>query len=519
MLFRFVVGRKDLLQGLFDVPVLVYGFLQSGEVGLDGFPVVVFLGGDVDAVPFGGLVVLLVEEEFLVELFAGPEACADDFLLAGAVEADHLFGQVLDLDGLAHIQDEELAALGHGGGLEDQGGGFGDGHEVADDLRVGQGDRAAGFDLALEDGDHGAVGAQDVAEADRHEFGFVVRDAGDDDLRQALGGAHDVGGVHGLVRGDEDEAFDAAFRGDLGGLVGAEDVVKDRLLAAGLHEGHMLVGGGVDHDVGLVFAHDPPEGFLIPDGAHLQDQGVGYQFPVFLLQLKEEVVHVVLGDIVENQLLRGEGQDLAAQLRSDGAASAGDHDGFAGEIFLDLGHVQVLFRPAQEVCDVHFPGLRAFPDAGVEEDMHAGGDAFVQEVRNLALGCRDGDDDLVDAVFVNDALDVFRSAHYGNPGNGGVPFLGVVIQDSRGHGVAVAAVLDVPDHGGTAVAGPDDQDAFRVLVGFPAAAGRPVADQETGAGHQGQGNDPLDEVDRAGHEEEPHADLFFIRAEAQGDDQ
>ena len=200
MSFCFVVGGKDLLEGLFDVPVLVYGFLQGGEVGLDGLPVVVFLGGDIDAVPFGGLVVLLVEEKLLVELFAGAQAGADDLFLAGAVEADHLFGQVLDFDRFAHVQDEELAALGHGGGLEDQGSGLGDGHEIADDLRVGQGHRAAGFDLALEDGHHGAVGAQDVAEADRHEFGFVMRNAGDDNLRQALGGAHDVGGVHGLVR-------------------------------------------------------------------------------------------------------------------------------------------------------------------------------------------------------------------------------------------------------------------------------------------------------------------------------
>ncbi len=99
----FVVGGKDLLEGLFDVPVPVYGFLQGGEVRLDGFPVVVLLGGDVDAVPFGGLVGFFVQEEFLVELFAGAEACADDFFLAGAVEADHLFGQVFDPDGLAHI--------------------------------------------------------------------------------------------------------------------------------------------------------------------------------------------------------------------------------------------------------------------------------------------------------------------------------------------------------------------------------------------------------------------------------
>jgi hypothetical protein len=44
---------------------------------------------------------------------------------------------------LAHIQDEDLAAAAHGGGLQDQPDGFGDGHEVTPHFLMRDGDRAA----------------------------------------------------------------------------------------------------------------------------------------------------------------------------------------------------------------------------------------------------------------------------------------------------------------------------------------------------------------------------------------
>ena len=99
----------------------------------------------------GGLVAM---EEFFEEFFAGAEAGEGDADASGfavfgdfqAGEADHLLGKVDDLDGFAHVEDEDAAAAGvgggvgdaHGGGLEDEADGFADGHEVA--LHVGVGD-------------------------------------------------------------------------------------------------------------------------------------------------------------------------------------------------------------------------------------------------------------------------------------------------------------------------------------------------------------------------------------------
>ena len=360
------------------------------------------------------------------------------------------------------------------------------------------------------------MGAQDVAEAYRHELGVLSRDGGNHNLRQPFGSAHHVGGVHRLVRGNQDKAFDVAFHSHLRRLVGAEDVVQDGLLAAGFHQGNMLVGRRVDHDIRLILAHHPPEGFLVPDAADFQHQGVGYQFAVFLLQFEEEIIHIVFGNIVKDQLLRGKGHDLAAQLGTDASASAGNEYGLAGQEGVYFGHIQVLFRPAQQVSDVDFPGFRPFPYAGVDHHMGAGSDAVVQESGNLSLGRRDGDDDLINIVLIGRLRHGIRAADNRNSRNGGMLPGRIVVQDGHGSRVSVTAVLDIPDHGCSGIAGADDQDTFGFLVLFPAAARGLVTDQVAGGRHQEEGDHPLDEIDRAGHQEDVRADLVPEKIEDQG---
>ena len=109
------------------------------------------------------------------------------------------------------------------------------------------------------------------------ELGKLVRlasldlgvEALDDHLAEPLAGAHHVGGVHGLVRGDEHEALAAVDHGGVGGLIGAQGVVLDGLAGAVLHQRHMLVGGCMVDNVGPVIVKD-----LIhsPAVAHRTDQ-------------------------------------------------------------------------------------------------------------------------------------------------------------------------------------------------------------------------------------------------------
>ena len=83
-------------------------------------------------------------------------------------------GHVDDPDGLAHVEDEDLAALPHGPRLEDQLSRLGDAHEVAPHVGMGHRHRPAACDLFLEDGDGRAGAAEDVAETDGHELAYPV---------------------------------------------------------------------------------------------------------------------------------------------------------------------------------------------------------------------------------------------------------------------------------------------------------------------------------------------------------
>ena len=100
-----------------------------------------------------------------MELLAGAQAGEDDLdraLGPGREQAGH----VDDAHGLAHVEHEGLAAAADGAGLDDQLHRLLDGHEVAGDVGVGDGDRAAALDLGVERGEHRAPAAEHVAEAD-----------------------------------------------------------------------------------------------------------------------------------------------------------------------------------------------------------------------------------------------------------------------------------------------------------------------------------------------------------------
>lgn len=89
---------------------------------------------------------------------------------------------------------------------------LGDGHEIADDALIRNGDRAAVGDLLFEKRDHGAVRPQHVAEAHGGKGRLPAPQALNDLLAKILGGPHDVGRVDRLVRGDQDDFSAPYFR-------------------------------------------------------------------------------------------------------------------------------------------------------------------------------------------------------------------------------------------------------------------------------------------------------------------
>ncbi len=75
-------------------------------------------------------------------------------------------------------------------------------------------------------------------------------------LGQVLGHAHHAGGIDRLVGRDHDEFLHGEFVGQLGQLLRAADVVLDRLAGVVLHHRHVLVRGGMEHDVGPMLAEN-----------------------------------------------------------------------------------------------------------------------------------------------------------------------------------------------------------------------------------------------------------------------
>ncbi|EKD98121.1 MAG: hypothetical protein ACD_23C00573G0001 [uncultured bacterium] len=109
---------------------------------------------------------IVANKQFLVEFFARAQAGELDgdvgirvlhVTYCQARQRHHAPCQVHDADGLAHVEQEQVAAFGHGASLQHQLRGFRDGHEVAGHFRVRDRYRATSGDLTPEQRDHAAT--------------------------------------------------------------------------------------------------------------------------------------------------------------------------------------------------------------------------------------------------------------------------------------------------------------------------------------------------------------------------
>ena len=100
-----------------------------------------------------------------------------------------------------------------------------------------------------------------------------------------------------------------------------ERVVAHRLDRVALHQPDVLVGGGVEDDGGAVLGEDLAHP-LLPLAVRQHRDGV--QRVAVLDQLALDLEQVVLGVVEQDQAARPDARDLAAELRADRAAGAGD---------------------------------------------------------------------------------------------------------------------------------------------------------------------------------------------------
>src|SRR5690606_10053187 len=385
-------------------------------------------------------------------------------------EADEVTRQVNYAHRLAHVEDVDLAVPAVAGGLQDELGGLRDGHEVPDHVGVRHGDGPAGCDLALEDGYHAAAAAQHVAEADRHELlvragapGRVLHQV----LDEPLGGAHDRGGVHRLVRRDVHEVGDAVLERELDEVAAADYVVEDRLFRVLLHERHVLVSSGMEDDVGAVAVEDVVEPGAVLDGT---DDAVVPDLGPVAVELSFERVDAVLAVAEEDQVGGVEAADLPHQLGADGAAGAGDHHALAAQVAVDAVGVELHGGPAEEVVDVYLADPPQV-DAPGQHLVHAGDDLVGQvgtrpthlldDVAYLvaALG-GDGDEHLVDLALGDHLLGVRHAAQHRHAGHALTHLAGVVVEERDRLHAGLRVAQQLAHDQGTGLAGSHHQHAL-----------------------------------------------------------
>ena len=233
-----MVGGDHLYDEVPDVRLFVcvgciHQLIQPGQelihVERDG-------AADVDELVVGLPKAFFRHQLFFIQLLAGAKArVLDHDIHVGRIAClpDQVSCQRIDPDRASHVKDEDLPAFCVGACEHDQADGLRDRHEVADDVRMRDRNRAALLDLLLKDRDDGAVAAQYIAEPHSDEFRFDVfedfaravlvrvlisemgeelRDPGrfsfldlrvealHDHLAQPFAGAHDVGRIDRLVR-------------------------------------------------------------------------------------------------------------------------------------------------------------------------------------------------------------------------------------------------------------------------------------------------------------------------------
>ena len=234
------------------------------------------------------------------------------------------------------------------------------------------------------------MAAQNVAEPHRHALHIrVARKGLDEHFADALGAAHDAGGVHSLIGGKLHKALHSVLAGADQQVFGAQHVVLYRLGRAYLHQRHVLVRRSMEHHRGVVGIKYLVQTLFIPDRADKhRDRDIA---AVLLLQFHQQLVGAVFIDIKDEQLAGLEAHDLTAQLAADGTAAARYQHRFAGKVAGNFVGIQRDLLAGEEVGGVQLAehlllGRTAAHQLRVAEHLHRamGADAQVDNVAQAA---------------------------------------------------------------------------------------------------------------------------------------
>ena len=167
-------------------------------------------------------------------------------------------------------------------------------------------------------------------------------------FRKSFGQAEHRNRLDRLVGRDHHHRFGARRQRGIGDIDRSEDVGLDALAPVALEDRHVLQRRGVEHDVGLEFAHQPHDARTIAD---IRDPALDDDAGSALRQC--------LGDGIERRFRmfdhqhsrRAEGRNALADLGPDRTAAAGHDDGLALHQRFQPCIVDLLAGTQQQILD------------------------------------------------------------------------------------------------------------------------------------------------------------------------
>ena len=189
-------------------------------------------------------------------------------------------------------------------------------------------------------------------------------------------------------------------------------------------------------------------------------------------KLGEQIVHIILADIIQHDLLGFQGKQSAAEFTSDGAATAGDQDGFAFAHGFHLRHIQRFLGTAQQIGKVQvtysaFGGFAGQILHGRNAfDPATGSHALFNQRFQIPVRCRNGDDDLIDVVIAGKAQNITRAADDRYSAESRTIPVDVIIHHHNRNSFAIITALHLMHQIGTCPSGTDDHYTTQPLILF-----------------------------------------------------
>ena len=306
--------------------------------------------------------VFCIGKHFFVEFLTWTETGIFNFdilIQLETSELDHSLGEVGNLNAFTHIEDENLVTFGHRSGFHYEAASLRDGHKETGDVGMGHCDRTSTQYLFAETGDDTTVGTEDVTETGGDEAGAAFdlalskrqTEALDVDFSETLGTTHVVGRVDGLIGRDHDHLLDIVFDTLIGHLTGTYGIDQDGFTGIFLHQRYVLVSCGMEDNLWTELTEGKVETGYLTD---ITDDRGELQIGEFVLEFEAHIVHRGFGVVEHDEFLDTEGGELATEFGTDGTGCTGDHDGLATEVGNDFVHIDLDFRTAEEVFNLHF---------------------------------------------------------------------------------------------------------------------------------------------------------------------